>query len=145
MARVDNLPEEAKEVLRTGAAIEREFSYDLIKRVTGLPEQELLSYLSTLKDSELLYERGIHPDSTYVFKHALTREVVYDSILTKKRKQLHEKIAGTIEDIYKEDICYHYGVLANHCIASENYEKGAEYARLRGKKIPEGRLIQGCH
>ena len=142
MARVDNLPEEAKEVLRTGAAIEREFSYDLIKRVTGLSEQELLSHLSTLKDSELLYERGIHPDSTYVFKHALTREVVYDSILTKKRKQLHEKIAGTIEDIYKSDICYHYGVLANHYIASESYEKGAEYARLEAKRYQKSALFK---
>ena len=134
MARVDALPEGAKEVLRTGSVIEREFSYDLIKSVTGLPEQELLSHLSTLKDSELLYERGIYPQSTYIFRHALTREVVYDSILTKKKKQLHEKIAGTMEEIYKEDICYHYGVLAGHCIASEKYEKGAEYARLEAKR-----------
>jgi class 3 adenylate cyclase/tetratricopeptide (TPR) repeat protein len=142
MARVDNLPEEAKEVLRAGAAIEREFSYDLIKRVTGLPEQELLSHLSTLNNSELLYERGIHPDSTYVFKHALTREVVYDSILTKKRKQIHEKIAGTIEDIYKSDICYHYGVLANHYIASERYERGADYARLEAKRYQKSALYK---
>jgi len=134
MARVDNLPEGAREVLRTGSVIEREFSYDLIKRVTGLPEKELLSHLSTLKDSELLFERGIYPDSAYIFKHALTREVVYDSILTKKKKQLHEKIAGIMEDIYKDDICYHYGVLSGHCIASENYEKGAEYTRLEAKK-----------
>ena len=142
MARVDALPEGAKEVLRTGSVIEREFSYDLIKRVTGLPEQELLSHLSTLKDSELLYERGIYPQSTYIFKHALTREVVYDSILTKKKKQLHEKIAGTMEDIYKDDICYHYGVLAGHCIASENYEKGAEYARLEARRYQKSALYR---
>jgi len=134
MARIDKLPEEAREVLRTGSVIEREFSHELLKKVTGLPEQELLSHLSTLKDSELLYERGIYPNSTYIFKHALTREVAYDSILTKKKKQLHEKIATTIEEIYKDDICYHYGVLSGHCTASENYEKGAEYARLEAKK-----------
>ena len=96
---------------------------------TGTPFQPF-----HFKDSELLYERGIYPESTYIFKHALTREVVYDSILTKKKKQIHEKIAGTMEDIYKDDICYHYGVLADHCIASENYEKGAEYARLEAKR-----------
>jgi tetratricopeptide (TPR) repeat protein len=134
MARVDNLPEGAREVLRTGSVIEREFSYDLIQKVTGLPEKELLSYLSILKDSELLFERGIYPESAYIFKHALTREVVYDSILTKKKKQIHEKIARTMEEIYKEDICYHYGILADHCIASENYEKGAEYARLEARR-----------
>ena len=134
MARVDNLPEGAREVLRTGSVIEREFGHDLIQRVTGLAEKELLSDLSILKDSELLFERGIYPESAYIFKHALTREVVYDSILTKKKKQIHEKIASTMEDIYKDDICYHYGVLADHCIASENYEKGAEYAKLEAKK-----------
>ena len=135
MVRVDALPEVAKEIIRTGSVIEREFSHELLKKGTDLSEQELLSNLSILKDSELLYERGIYPDSTYIFKHALTREVVYDSILTKKKKQLHEKIASIIEDIYKEDICYHYGVLAGHCLASENYEKGAEYTRLEAKRL----------
>ena len=76
-----------------------------MRKVTGLPEQELLSHLSTLKDAELLYERGIYPQSTYIFKHAFTREVVYDSILTKSKKQIHEKIARAIEEIYKDNIC----------------------------------------
>jgi len=71
MARVDSLPEGAKEVLQAGSVIEREFRYELIKEITGLLEQELLSHLSALKDSELLYERGIYPQSTYIFKHAL--------------------------------------------------------------------------
>jgi tetratricopeptide (TPR) repeat protein len=142
MARVDTLPEGAREVLRTGSVIEREFSYDLIKRVTGLPDQELLSCISSLKDSELLYERGIYPESNYIFKHALTREVVYDSILTKKRKQLHEKIAITMEEVYKDNICDHYGVVAGHCIASENFEKGAEYSRLEAKKYQKAGLFK---
>lgn len=142
MARVDHLHEGAREILRTGSVIEREFSYDLIKRVTGLSEPALLSDLSVLKDSELLYERGIYPDSVYIFKHALTREVVYDSILTKRKKQIHEKIAGTIEEIYRDDICYHYGVLAGHCIASENYKKGAEYAMLEAKRFQKAALFR---
>ena len=134
MARVDHLPEGARDVLRTGSAIEREFSHELIRKVTGLPEQELLSNLSTLRDSELLYERGIYPNSTYIFKHALTREVVYDSILTKKRKQIHAKIARAIEEIFGDNICDRYGVLANHCMACEDFEKGAEYARLEARR-----------
>jgi len=142
MARVDSLPEGAREVLRTGSAIEREFSYDLIKRVTGLHEQELLSCISSLKDSELLYERGIYPESNYIFKHALTREVVYDSILSKKKKQIHEKITITMEEIYKDNICDHYGVIAGHCIASENFEKGAEYSRLEAKKYQKAALYE---
>jgi class 3 adenylate cyclase/tetratricopeptide (TPR) repeat protein len=134
MARVDSLPDGAKEVLQTGSAIEREFSYELIKQVTGLPEKELLSDLSVSKDSELLYERGIYPQSTYIFKHALTREVVYDSILTKRKKRLHEAIGSAIEELYKDNIDEYYGVLSEHYMASEDYEKGAEYSKLAAKK-----------
>jgi predicted ATPase/class 3 adenylate cyclase len=138
MSRVDSLPDGAKEVLRTGSAIEREFSYDLIIWVTDLSEKELMSSLSALKDSELLYERGIYPQSTYIFKHALTREVVYESILAKKKKKLHDIIGNAIEELYKDNIHEHYGVLAEHYIASENYEKGAEYSKLAAKKARKG-------
>ena len=134
MARVDSLPEAAKDVLKTGSAIEREFSYELIKRVTGMPEQELLSHLSALRDAELLYERGIYPQSTYIFKHALTREVIYDSIITKKRKNLHLKIGDAIEEIHKDNLDEHYAVLAEHYIAGDSHEKGAEYCRLAARK-----------
>jgi class 3 adenylate cyclase/tetratricopeptide (TPR) repeat protein len=134
MARADSLPEGAKEVLQTGSGIEREFSYELIKQVTGLPEQELLSRLSVLKHSELIYERGIHPQSTYLFRHALTREVVYDSMLTKRKKKLHEEIGYAMEDLYKENIDEHYGRLAEHFIEGDNYEKGADYSKLAQRK-----------
>jgi len=144
MARVDSLPEVAKEVLQTGSVIEREFSYELIKRVTGLQEQKLLSHLSVLKDSELLYERGIYPQSAYIFKHALAQEVVYDSILTMRRKTLHEEIGNAIEDLYKENIDEHYGVLAEHYIAGENYDKGAEYSRFASKKAAKTGSLNGA-
>jgi len=134
MARVDALPEGAKEVIQTGSVIEREFSYELIERVTDLSEQELRSRLSILKDSELLFERGIYPDTIYIFKHALTREVVYDSILTRRKKELHSKIGKTIEQLYKDNLQDHYGVLTEHFICSENYEKGADYSKLAERK-----------
>ena len=134
MARVDSLPESAKAVLQNGSVIERELSYALIRRVTDLTEQELLSHLSVLKDSELLYERGIHPNTTYIFKHALTRDVVYDSILKKKRKQIHEKIGKAIEEVHRDKIGEHYGALINHFIQSANYRKVADYSRLAFKK-----------
>jgi len=134
MARVDSLQEGAKEVLQTGSVIEREFGFELIKRVTGLSEKELLSNLSILKDSELLYERGIFPESTFIFKHAMTREVVYGSILVKRKKRLHEDIGDAIEELYKDNIDEHYGVLAEHFIEGESYEKGADYSRTAAKK-----------
>jgi tetratricopeptide (TPR) repeat protein len=134
MARVDALADKAKEVLQTGTAIEREFDHKLIKHVTGLPEQELLSHMSVLKDTELIYERGIFPDTTYIFKHALTREVVYDSLLSRKKKTLHEKIGNTIEELYKDNIGEHYGILIQHFSESENYQKAAAYCNLAGKR-----------
>jgi predicted ATPase len=90
--------------------------------------------MSALKDSELLYERGIYPQSTYIFKHALTQEVVYDSILTRRKKKLHEETANAIEEVYKEKILEHYGLLSEHYLKSENYEKGAEYSKLASRK-----------
>ncbi len=135
MARVDSMPEATKEVLRTGSVIEREFSYELIERVAGLPEQELLAHLSALKDSELIYERGIYPQSTYIFRHALTREVVYNSLLSSRKRTLHEKMGQAIEELSAENIDEQCGVLTEHFIRSENYEKGAEYSELAGKKV----------
>jgi len=134
MARVDSLPERAKEVLQTGSVIEREFAYELIKKVTGLSEKELLSNLSVLKDSELLFERGVFPESTHIFKHALTREVVYESILTKRKKKLHKEIGEAIEELYSDSIDEHYAVLAEHFIEGEGFEKGADYSKQAAKK-----------
>ena len=92
MARVDKLSEESKNLIQVGSAIEREFGFELIKHIMELPKDDLLSNLVEIKDSELLYERGIYPQSTYVFNHALTREVVYNSILETKKNNLHENI-----------------------------------------------------
>lgn len=134
MARVDLLPEPAKRVLQTGAAIEREFGYELIKKVSNMPQDELSSQLSVLKESELLFERGLYPETTYIFKHALTQEVIYDSILSKRKKKLHNDIGNVIETLYKENIDEHYGILAEHFIKGENYDKGACYSKLARKK-----------
>jgi tetratricopeptide (TPR) repeat protein len=134
MARVDSLSDDAKEVLQNGSAIEREFTYELIKRVTGRSEQELLSHLSILKDSELLYERGIYPQSAYIFKHALTREVIYDSILTKKKKNLHEEIGNAIEELHTDRIEEQYELLAHHYGLAEAWEKAVHFGLLAAKK-----------
>ena len=134
MARVDVLPENAKKILQTASVIGREFKYELIMKLTTLPEKELLSYLSILKDSELIYERGIYSESTFIFKHALTQEVVYDSILKNIKKNLHENTGRAIEQLYKDGIDEYYNVLTEHYRTSENHEKSAEFSMLAGKK-----------
>jgi len=136
MARVDSLPEGSKSLLQTMSVIGREFSYDLIKRIRGLTEldQELLSQLSVLKDSELLYERGIYPQSTYMFKHALTQEVAYNSLLLKRRKEIHEKIGEAIEALSPDRLEEHYELLAYHYSHSANAEKTVQYLDLANQK-----------
>jgi tetratricopeptide (TPR) repeat protein len=127
MSRVDSLPEGAKEVLQTGSAIEREFSYQLIRRVTDLPEQELLSHLSILKDSELLYERGIYPQSNFIFKHALTQVVAYESLLVRRRQELHRRIGQAMEELYADRPAEQYEALAYHFSQGEEWVKALEY------------------
>jgi class 3 adenylate cyclase/tetratricopeptide (TPR) repeat protein len=134
MARVDSLPEETKSLLQTASAVGREFSYDLIKRVTGISQEELLSHLSVSKDSELLYERGIYPQSTYIFKHALTQEVAYNSLLLKRRKKIHEEIGEAIEALYPDRLEEHYELLAYHYARSANTDKAVEYLVLANQK-----------
>ncbi|MGD8880997.1 MAG: adenylate/guanylate cyclase domain-containing protein [Desulfobacterales bacterium] len=134
MARVDSLPEETKGLLQTISAVGRESSYDLIKQVTGLTEQELLPQLAVLKDSELLYERGIYPQSTYVFKHALTQDVAYDSLLLKRRKAIHEEIGEVIEALYPDRLEEYHELLAYHYGRSANADKAVKYLDLANQK-----------
>ena len=91
-------------MLQNGSLIEREFGYELIKQVTDLAEPELLAHLSVLKDAELLYERGIYPQSTYIFKHALIQDATYQSLLKSTRQKYHQKIAQVLEKHFPESI-----------------------------------------
>ncbi len=134
MARVDSLLEEIKNLLQTASALGREFSHNLIKKVSGFAEQKLISHLSVLKDSELLYERGIYPQSTYVFKHALTQEVAYNSLLLKRRKEIHKGIGRAVEALYPDRLEEHYELLAYHYGHSANTDKALQYLDLANQK-----------
>jgi class 3 adenylate cyclase/tetratricopeptide (TPR) repeat protein len=135
MARVDTLPEGTKELLQVGSLIGREFGYSLIKNVMNLSEGELLHRLSILKEAELLYERGVFPDSTYIFKHALTMEVVYGTLLERKKKELHRDIGKAIEKVYEEKLEEMYIPLAEHFSESGDYKRAAEYYRWAARKV----------
>jgi len=134
MARVDLLPDDARNLLRTASVVGREISHELLRRLAAVPEEELLASLSVLKDTELLYERGIYPNSTYLFKHALTREVVHDSLLGKRRRELHRKAGDAMEELFRNKLDEHLGVIADHFAAGEEFHKGAKYSRLAAKK-----------
>jgi predicted ATPase len=113
MARLDRLGP-AKEVAQVGAVIGREFSYELLQAVHQIPEAKLQEGLVQLADAELLYVRGIAPDATYQFKHALIQEAAYEALLKSRRKELHSIVARMIEERFLTLRETHPEVLARH-------------------------------
>ncbi len=134
MARVDLLPETAKAVLQTASAIEREFWYALIKKITGLSDEDLSSCFALLQESDLVYRTPGSQELKYAFRHALIREVVYDALVASGKRALHSKIADAIEEIYSAKLNEYYGILADHYMIGENYLKAAEYSKLASKR-----------
>ena len=133
MARVDSLPTGAKEVLLTGSVIGREFDYNLIKLVTALPENELLSHLSVLRDSEHIYEREIYPKVTYIFKHALIQDVTYQSLLKSTCQKHHRKIANVMEQHFPGIADAHPEVMGHHFAEADLTEKAIPYWQKAGE------------
>jgi class 3 adenylate cyclase/tetratricopeptide (TPR) repeat protein len=128
-ARIDRLPEGAKSVLQIGAVIGREFTEALACAVAELEEYELTGDLAALTDAELLYARGLPPQTAYVFKHAFTQEAAYRSLLTPRRRELHRRVAVTIESLYPDRLDELSGSLAYHyCEAADGNEMGQAIA-----------------
>jgi tetratricopeptide (TPR) repeat protein len=95
-----------------------------------------------LKDSELVYERGIFPNTSYTFKHALTQEVAYNSLLLKARREIHETIGGAIEELYADRLEEYCELLAYHYVRSDNKEKAVEYLILANQKTNLTRALE---
>src|SRR5262249_15818641 len=101
MARLDRLVT-AKGVAQMGATIGRQFAYDLLQAVSQLDEVMLQHELRRLVEAELVYQRGVPPQSTYVFKHALIQDAAYESLLKSTRQQYHHHIAQVLEGQFPE-------------------------------------------
>ena len=103
----------------------------------ALSERELLSHLSVLKDSELLYERGIYPQSTYIFKHALIQDATYQSLLKSRRQKYHRKIAQVLEKHFPETAETHPELLAHHFTEAGLNEQAVGYWHQAGKRATQ--------
>jgi class 3 adenylate cyclase/predicted ATPase len=133
-ARIDRLEPAVKELLQHLAVIGREFSLSLVRHVVTQPEEELYRLLSSLQSKEFLYEQPAFPEVEYIFKHALTHEVAYGSVLHERRKALHEQTAKAIEELYRTNLEDHYSDLAHHYTRSGNTQKAIEYLHLAGQQ-----------
>jgi predicted ATPase len=133
-SRIDRLSAEEKELLQTLAVLGREFSLGLVQRVTRKPEDELGRRLSRLQAGEFIYEQPATGDTEYVFKHALTQEVAYNSLLVERRKLLHERAGLGLESMFAEQLEDHLDELAHHYSRSDNVGKALEYLERAGQQ-----------
>src|SRR4030095_829811 len=133
-SRIDRLAPEEKALLQQLAVIGREFPLGLVRQVLAQPEEELYRLLASLQRKEFLYEQPAFPEVEYIFKHALTQEVAYGTVLQEQRKALHEQTARAIEALYRTATDEHYGELAHHFSRGGNTEKAIEYLQLAGQQ-----------
>jgi tetratricopeptide (TPR) repeat protein len=132
-SRIDRLPEAHKRVMQTAAVIGREFAARLLRRITEVQAQ-LDDCLHALKHLEFIYEKNVFPDLEYIFKHVLTQEAAYNSLLSTRRTRLHTAIGLAIEELYQERLAEHSEELAHHFALGEAWDKAFVYLGKAGDK-----------
>jgi class 3 adenylate cyclase/tetratricopeptide (TPR) repeat protein len=125
-ARIDRLPEAPKRALQMASVIGREFSRRLLDRIADGPER-IETVLRELIALELIHEKRVFPEFEYIFKHALTQEVTYASLLVQRRRELHRRIGLAVEDLYADRLAEHYEILAHHFDKAEVWGKALDY------------------
>ena len=112
-ARMDRLEENLKRTMQVASVIGRDFAFRILQTITGMRE-ELKSFLLNLQGLEFIYEKSLFPELEYIFKHALTQEVAYNSLLLKRRSEIHKRIGEAIEKLYAERLEEFFEMLAYH-------------------------------
>jgi class 3 adenylate cyclase/predicted ATPase len=133
-ARIDRLAPDLKGLLQAASAIGKDVPFVLLQAVADLPESDLRSSLGQLQTGEFIYEARLFPDLEYTFKHALTHEVAYGSLLQDRRRALHAAIVGTMERLHADRLTEHVEVLAQHAERAELWEQAVRYLRQAGAR-----------
>jgi class 3 adenylate cyclase len=125
-ARIDRLDESLKRIMHVASVIGREFAFRILQSITEMKE-DLKGHLLNLQGLEFIYERRLFPELEYIFKHALTQEVAYHSLLLARRKEIHGRIGKAIEELYPDRLEEFYEMLAYHYSKSDDLAKGISY------------------
>jgi tetratricopeptide (TPR) repeat protein len=133
-ARIDRLPPEEKHLLQTAAVIGTEVSLPLLQAIAELPVATLHGGLAQLQAAEFLYETHLFQEHEYTFKHALTHEVAYSSLLLERRRVLHARIVGALEALAGERLTEQVERLASHALRGDVWDKALAYGRQAGEK-----------
>jgi class 3 adenylate cyclase/tetratricopeptide (TPR) repeat protein len=133
MARIDRLAEAPKRTLQTASVIGRDFTRRLVERLSAVRDQSD-ALLRELRAVELIYEKSVFPEVAYRFKHALTQDVAYRSLLVQRRRELHGLIGAAIEALYADRLTEHYEVLAHHFSLAEDWHHAFDYLLKAAEK-----------
>ncbi len=134
-ARIDRLPSDDKELLQTLAGVGREFALSLLRQVVDFGKADDLELmLAHLQMAEFIYEQAALGGSEYVFKHALTQEVAYNSVLVERRKQIHGRAAQAMESLFVASLGDRYTELAHHYGRSGSAPKAVNYLYLAAQQ-----------
>ena len=135
-ARIDRLAEAPKRTLQLASVIGREFTRRLVDRLAEIRErtEEFLRELTAL---ELIHERRLFPELAYMFKHALTQDVAYASLLVQRRKELHGLIGLAIEELYGDRLAEHFEILAHHFSRAEDWPRALDYLLKAAEKATQ--------
>ena len=133
-ARLDRLPPAEKSLLQTAAVIGTEVPLALLQAVAEAPEQSLRLGLTHLQAAEFLYETRLFPEIAYTFKHALTQQVAYETLLQERRRVLHTRIVGALEGLAGDRVAEQLERLAHHALRGEVWDKALAYCRQAGEK-----------
>jgi len=133
-ARIDRLPVDEKRLLQAAAVIGHDVPFTLLQAVAEQSEPELRRGLAHLQGAELLYETSLFPDLEYTFKHALTHEVTYGTLLRQRRRELHARIVEAIERLHADRLSQHVERLAYHALRGEMWDRAVTYLREVGRR-----------
>jgi len=143
-ARLDRLEKEMKRILQEASVIGRAFLYEILTKITELKEQ-LDHHLHRLEQFDLIRIRSFQPELEYIFKHALTQEVVYGGLLKKERQAVHERIGLVMEQLFHERLSEFYETLAFHFKRGQSLHKAIDYLMKSGEKSLKRYAIEESH
>jgi tetratricopeptide (TPR) repeat protein len=143
-ARLDHLEKESKRILQEASVIGRAFLYEILKRCTQLKEQ-LDRHLTGLERLDLIHARSLQPDLEYVFKSAMTQEIVYSGLLKKERQAIHERIAQVMEQLFQGRLPEFYETLAFHFKQGLSLPKAVDYLMKSGEKSLGRYAVEESH
>jgi class 3 adenylate cyclase/tetratricopeptide (TPR) repeat protein len=143
-ARLDRLEKEMKRILQEASVIGRVFLYEILTKITELKER-LDHHLHSLEQFDLIRIRSFQPELEYVFKHALTQEVVYSGLLKRERQAVHERIALVMEQLFRERLSEFYETLAFHFKRGQSLHKAVDYLMKSGEKSLKRYAVEESH